>query len=139
MSEIAQLFTAIPFGGGDLSEELVAELADHAPPNWVPISTSIANILFSIVLVLAGMSILQRAPHARKVLLYWSGMFLIFTVVSTFLTWFPRWELVQTIHEVKGMFLAQLFISAPMYLALPVFLLVFLNRQHVRNEISHWR
>ena len=41
--------------------------------------------------------------------------------------------------EVEGMFLAQIAISMPLYLALPIFLLIFLNRKQTRNEVASWR
>jgi hypothetical protein len=85
------------------------------------------------------MALLQRAPSARKTLLVWSVFYLLFSIASTVANWAPRMELVQQNNDVKGMFLAQLVISTPLYLALPVFLLIFLNRKRIRNEIAFWR
>jgi hypothetical protein len=55
------------------------------------------------------------------------------------INWTPRWELVQENSEVQGMFLAQLLISMPMYLILPIFLLIFLNKKQIQSEITTWR
>jgi hypothetical protein len=139
MSEIEQLHTAIPFGKGELDEQLLVELASSAPPQWVETFMSIMNIVLSVVLVGSGMAILQRAPKARTILLLWAVIHIVITITNTIVTWQPRWELVSSYPDVKGMFAAHLVIYLPMYLVLPVFLLWWLNRNHVRNEISHWR
>ena len=98
-----------------------------------------ANILFSIILVGAGMALLQRGLKARKILLLWSFFYTIFSIASAIANWTPRMELVSQNQEVKGMFLAQLVISTPLYLGLPVFLMIFLNRKRIKNEIVLWR
>jgi hypothetical protein len=139
MAEMEQLHTAIPFGDGELSDELVAQLKATAPAKWILNITTIANIVFSVILTWAGMALLQRAPSARKTLLVWSVFYLLFSIASAVANWAPRMELVQQNNDVKGMFLAQLVISTPLYLALPVFLLIFLNRKRIRNEIAFWR
>ncbi len=139
MSEIEQLHTAIPFGKGELDEQLIGDLAASAPSQWVGTLISIANIVLSIVLAGTGMALLQRAPKSRGVLLVWAVVYIVITIVGTVATWLPRGDLIATSSDVKGMFLAHLVISLPLYLALPIFLLWWLNRSHVRNEISLWR
>jgi len=139
MAEIEQLHTAIPFGDGKLSEELAAQLKATEPKAWIANSASLMNIIFSIALAGAGMALLQRAPKARTTLLTWSGFYIIFTLAAAWINWSARMELVSQNKEVQGMFLAQLVISMPLYLALPVFLLIYLNRKQTRNEVTLWR
>jgi hypothetical protein len=139
MSEIEQLHTAIPFGRGELDEQLIADLAASAPPQWVGTFISIANIVLSIVLAGTGMALLQRAPRSRGILLAWASVYIVITIAGTVATWMPRGDLIAASSDVKGMFLAHLVLSLPLYLALPTFLLWWLNRSHVRNEISLWR
>ena len=139
ITEIEQLHTAIPFGEGELSEELVAQLKATEPAKWIMHVITFANILFSIILVGAGMALLQRGLKARKILLLWSFFYTIFSIASAIAIWTPRMELVSQNQEVKGMFLAQLVISTPLYLGLPVFLMIFLNRKRTKNEIALWR
>ena len=139
MSEIEQLHTAIPFGRGELDEQLIADLAASAPPQWVGTFISIANIVLSIVLAGTGMALLQRAPRSRGILLAWASVYFVITIAGTVATWMPRGDLIAASSDVKGMFLAHLVLSLPLYLALPTFLLWWLNRSHVRNEILLWR
>ena len=139
MSEIEQLHTAIPFGRGELDEQLIADLAASAPPQWVGTFISIANIVLSIVLAGTGMALLQRAPRSRGILLAWASVYIVITIAGTVVTWMPRGDLIAASSDVKGMFLAHLVLSLPLYLALPTFLLWWLNRSHVRNEILLWR
>ena len=139
MAEIEQLHTAIPFGDGELSEELIEQLDSTAPPNWFASVTATMNIVFSIVLVGAGMALLQRSPNARVTLLAWSMLYIMFTISAAAANWAPRMELVSQNSEVLGMFLAQIAISMPLYLVLPVFLLIYLNRKQARNEVASWR
>jgi hypothetical protein len=139
MSEMEQLHTAIPFGRGELDEQLIADLAASAPPQWVGTFISIANIVLSIVLAGTGMALLQRAPRSRGILLAWASVYIVITIAGTVVTWMPRGDLIAASSDVKGMFLAHLVLSLPLYLALPTFLLWWLNRSHVRNEILLWR
>ena len=139
MAEIEQLHTAIPFGDGELNEEIVAQLRATGPVKWLANIASLLNIILSIVLAGAGMALLQRAPKARLILLNWSSFYVVFTLVSAWVNWAPRMNLVEENAEVKGMFLAQLVISMPLYLVLPVFLLIYLNRKQTRNEVALWR
>jgi len=46
---------------------------------------------------------------------------------------------VQQSSEVQAMFLAQIVISMPLYLILPIFLLIYLNKNQARNEVALWR
>jgi len=138
MSEMEQLHTAIPFGRGELDEQLIADLAASAPPQWVGTFISIANIVLSIVLAGTGMALLQRAPRSRGILLAWASVYIVITIAGTVVTWMPRGDLIAASSDVKGMFLAHLVLSLPLYLALPTFLLWWLNRSHVRNETSLW-
>jgi hypothetical protein len=139
MAEMEQLHTAIPFGDGELSEVLVEQLKATDPPSWVLNTASLLNIMLSVALIGAGMSLLQRAPKARKVLLCWSAFYIVFTVAAAVVNWSPRMELVNQNKEVQGMFLAQIVISAPFYLAMPIFMLIYLNRKQIRNEVALWR
>jgi hypothetical protein len=139
MAEIEQLHTAIPFGDGELSEELVKQLASTSPPEWISSVGALLNIILSIVLAGAGMALLQRAPKARRTLLGWSVFYILFTLGAAFANWAPRMELVKQNSEVQGMFLAQIVISMPLYFALPIFLLIYLNREQTRNEVGSWR
>jgi|TARA_B100000959_G_scaffold174388_1_gene182570 hypothetical protein len=139
MSEMEQLHTAIPFGDGELSEELIGQLRATEPLVWITNISSLMNIAFSILLTAAGMALLQRARKARITLLYWSIFYVLFTLAAVWLNWEPRMELVNQNKEVEGMFLAQIAISMPLYLALPIFLLIFLNRKQTRNEVASWR
>jgi uncharacterized membrane protein len=139
MAEIEQLHTAIPYGEGELSEELTNQLKETEPAAWLASFASMLNIVFSVVLAGSGMALLQRAPRARVTLLYWSVFYVLFTFASAWLNWAPRMELVSQNKDVEGMFLAQLVISMPLYLALPVFLLIYLNLKQTRNEVANWR
>jgi hypothetical protein len=139
MAEIEQLHTAIPFGEGKLSEELAAKLKETEPAAWIASVATLLNIVLSVVLVGSGMALLQRAPKARVALLYWSVFYVLITIASAWLNWAPRMELVSQNSDVQGMFLAQLVISMPLYLALPVFLLIYLNLKQTRNEVANWR
>ncbi|MBC8201301.1 MAG: hypothetical protein H8E86_04575 [Planctomycetes bacterium] len=139
MAEIEQLHTAIPFGEGELSEELAAKLKETEPAALVASIANLLHIVFSIVLVGSGMALLQRSTMARVTLLYWSLFYFLFTIASAWLNWAPRMELVSQNADVQGMFLAQLVISMPLYLALPVFLLIYLNLKQTRNEVANWR
>ena len=62
MAEMEQLHTAIPFGDGELSKELVAQLKATDPAAWIESTASYVNILLSIVLMGSGMSLLSNAP-----------------------------------------------------------------------------
>lgn len=139
MAEIEQLHTAIPFGDGELSEELVEQLNITALPNWFASVAATLNIVFSIVLAGAGMALIQRSTNARGTLLVWSMLYILFTVSAAAANWAPRMELVGQNSEVLGMFLAQITISMPLYLVLPIFLLIYLNRKQARNEVASWR
>ena len=139
MAEIEQLHTAIPFGEGEIGDALRGQLQETAPMSWVATLLSCLNILFSIVLTIAGMGLLQHAPKARVALLWWAGLYILLNIVGVIIHWVPRWELVQEHAEVQGMFLAQLVISTPLYLILPVFLLFFLNKNRIRSEVESWR
>ena len=139
MAEIEQLHTAIPFGEGELSEELRAQLQATAPNPGIANLFSGLNIFFAIALTLLGMNFIQHNPKARKKLLIWSGSYILLTIGGVIINWTPRLELVQENSEVLGMFLAQVLISMPMYLILPCFLLFYLNKKKVQSEIITWR
>lgn len=139
MAEIEQLHTAIPFGEGELSEELREQLRLTEPAKWITSIASTLNIVFSIVLAGAGMALLQRAPKAPITLVFWSVSYILFSICSAIVNWAPRMELVQQNKEIEGMFLAQIVISMPLYFALPLFLLIYLNRKQTRNEVASWR
>lgn len=139
MAEIEQLHTAIPFGEGEIGNALRTQLQETAPISWVSTLLSCLNILFSIVLTITGMALLQHVPRARVTLLWWAGLYIILNIGGVIVHWVPRWRLVQEHAEVKGMFLAQLMISTPLYLILPVFLLFFLNKNRIRSEVESWR
>jgi hypothetical protein len=139
MAEIEQLHTAIPFGDGELSEELLKQLDATSPPQWIASLASTLHIVFSIILVVAGMSLLQRSPRGRPILLIWALLYILFTFGAAVANWIPRMDLVKQNSEVEGMFLAQIVISMPLYLVLPVFLLIYLNRKQTRNEVASWR
>ena len=66
-------------------------------------------------------------------------MSMLYTFAAASINWLPRIDLAKENNEVLGMFLAQIMISMPLYLALPVFLLIYLNTEQVRNETSLWR
>ena len=139
MSEIEQLYTAVPFGDGEMSETVLASLTATAPPVWVSSVASTLVILFSVLLVAFGMSLLLRNPKGFSRLRWWAVAYTIFTIASAAVQWAPRMELVNTDSTVQALFLAQLTISLPLYLILPVFLLIYLNIKRVRNEVSLWR
>jgi hypothetical protein len=138
MAEIEQLHTAIPFGDGELSEGLKIQLKATKPPEWITTTVTLSNIVFSIVLAGSGMALLQRAPKARMILFVWSVLYILFTIAAAIANWAPRMDLVKQNTEVQGMFLAQIVISTPLYLVLPVFLLIYLNRKQTRNEVASW-
>jgi len=139
MAEIEQLHTAIPFGEGELDSSLREKLELTAPSAALATILSLTNILLSLFLVFAGMSLLKRTPNSRKALLTWSFMYILYTFAAASINWLPRIDLAKENNEVLGMFLAQIMISMPLYLALPVFLLIYLNTEQVRNETSLWR
>jgi hypothetical protein len=139
MSEIEQLHTAIPFGEGKMNEALLQQLADTAPPDWVASLASVLVILFSLSLVAFGMSLLLRNPKGVTRLRWWAGLYIAFSIAAATVQWVPRMELVDTNSEVHALFLAQLTISLPLYLVLPIFLLVYLNLKKIRNEVALWR
>jgi hypothetical protein len=139
MAEMEQLHTAIPFGDGEISEELLKKLQATAPLEGVANLFSGLNILFALALTVFGMNLLQEHPKARTRLFIWSALYILLTIAGIIINWTPRLPLIQENSEVQGMFLAQLLISMPMYLILPIFLLIFLNRKQVRSEIASWR
>jgi hypothetical protein len=139
MAEIEQLHTAIPFGDGEINEALLEKLQTTAPLHGITNLFAGLSIFFAIALTLFGMGLLQEHPNARKRLLVWSVLYIILTIAGIIINWTPRWDLIQENSEVKGMFLAQLLISMPMYLILPFFLLIFLNKKQIRSEIASWR
>jgi hypothetical protein len=139
MAEMEQLHTAIPFGDGKISEELLLKLQATAPMQEIAILFSSLNILFAVAVTLFGMGLLQQHPKSQKALLWWSAIYICIRIAGVIINWMPRMQLVQENSEVQGMFLAQLLISMPMYLILPVFLLIFLNKKQVRSEIASWR
>lgn len=138
MSDLAQLHTAIPFGEGELSESIVEALASHGPPYWLIRVTTIIQILLSLMLLSQGLFLIQRVPSSIKWLLCWSWLYIAASLTQVVVNWLPRMELVQTNSEIQGMFLAQLLISIPLYLALPVFMLYWLNKKRIKNEVSGW-
>ena len=139
MSEIEQLHTAVPFGDGEISEKTAASLTATAPPAWISSVASLLVILFAISLVALGMSLLLRNPKGSFRLRGWSLLYIIFTFGAAAVQWVPRMGLVDTDSTVQALFLAQLTISLPLYLILPVFLLVYLNLKKIRNEVALWR
>jgi len=139
MAEIEQLHTAIPFGDGKISEELLKKLDASAPPRWISSIASALITVLSLFLIHAGVGLLKRVPSARKSLLVWSMLYIFSTFAAAIINWIPRMPLVREYAEVQGMFLAQIMISLPLYLVLPVFLLIYLNKKQVRNEVALWR
>ncbi len=139
MAEIEQLHTAMPFGEGEMSEELLEQLDATSPPIWLTSITSSLITILSLVLMYVGVGLLKRVPTARRALLVWSVLYVLTTIASAIINWLPRMHLVQENAEVHGMFLAQIVISMPMYLVLPIFLLIYLNKKQVRNEVALWR
>ncbi len=139
MAEIEQLHTAIPFGDGEISEELLKKLDATAPSTWVSSSASALITVLSLFLMYAGVGLLKRVPTARRALLIWAVLYVLATVAAAIINWVPRMHLVREYAEVQGMFLAQILISLPLYLVLPVFLLIYLNKKQVRNEVALWR
>ena len=124
---------------GEMSEELLKKLQATAPLEGVANLFSGLNILFALALTVFGMNLLQEHPKARTRLFVWSVLYILLTIAGIIINWTPRLPLIQENSEVQGMFLAQLLISMPMYLILPIFLLIFLNRKQVRSEIASWR
>jgi len=139
MSEIEQLYSAVPFGEGEMNEEIILALSVHAPPAWMTTFGSMLVILFSLALTFFGASLLQRSPGAVLKLKCWSVLYIVFTLLMVIINWVPRVSLIESESTVKGLLLAQLTISIPLYLVLPIFLLFFLNSKKVRNELLLWR
>jgi hypothetical protein len=139
MAEIEQLHTALPFGDGEMNEELLEQLDTTAPPIWLSATTSSLITVLSLVLMYAGAGLLKRVPTARRALLICSMLYVLTTIAAAIINWLPRMSLVRENAEVHGMFLAQVVISMPMYLMLPIFLLIYLNKKQVRNEVALWR
>ncbi len=139
MSEVEQLYSAVPFGEGEMSEEVLLALSVHAPPVWATTIGSILVILFSLALTFFGASLLQRIPQAVLQLKCWSLLYIAFTLLMVIVNWVPRISLIESESIVKALLLAQLTISIPLYLVLPIFLLFFLNSGKVRNELLLWR
>ncbi len=139
MAEIEQLYTAIPFGDGKLSEETLSKLQENAPLPGIMNLISGLKIFFAIGLTVFGMALLQEHPKARVRLLLWSVLYTTLTIAGIIINWTPQWDLIQESSEIMGMFLATLLIYMPMYLILPIFLLIFLNKKQIRSEIASWR
>ena len=139
MSELAQLHTAIPFGEGELSESILEDLAKTAPSEWLLRIATMIQIVLSLVLLSQGIFLIQRVSSARKWLLWWAWLYIATSIFQVFINWYLRMELVQTNSDIQGMFLAQLLISIPLYLALPVFLLYWMNKKSIKTEVSGWR
>ena len=91
MAEMEQLHTAIPFGEGQLSEELRLKLQATAPSRGVTNFFSILNIIFAIALTLFGIGLLQQNPNARKRLLYWATTYIALMIGGVIINWTPRW------------------------------------------------
>ena len=139
MSEIEQLHTAIPYGEGEMNELVRTQLLETAPSKGVVQLISGLLIFFAIVLIYLGIGLIQFSKQSIVLLKWWSICFIVLKLSTVALTWLPRGELIRDNSEIKGMFLAQLLISVPMYLILPIFLLIFLNKSHIKSEISSWR
>jgi len=139
MSDLEQLHTAIPFGEGELDESISESLASHAGPLWLLRSSMILQVLLSLMLLGQGMFLLQRVPTASKRLILWSWLYIAASLFQFALNWIPRRDLIESHAEIQAMFLAQLLISIPLYLALPIYLLYWLNKNAIRNEVSSWR
>ena len=139
MSEIEQLHTAIPFGKGELDESLLLQLQVAGPIIWLIKLLEITSMLLSLFLLYQGMLLLQRNRSSIFCLFCWSYSSIILSILSLILNWTPRWSLIATNSEIKGMFLAHLLISLPMALLLPVFLLIFLNKRRIKTEVVQWR
>ena len=139
MSEIEQLHTAVPFGDGEMSEEVMEMLKNTAPASWVSSIASIASIVFSVLLIVFGMSLLLRNPASVSRLQWWAILYTLFTIGSAAMQWYPRLAILKENSTVEALFLAQITISLPLYLVLPIFLLVYLNTTRVKNELALWR
>jgi hypothetical protein len=139
MAELEQLHTAIPFGEGELSDELRKKLADTSPTAGVSNLISGLTLFFAVTLTFLGMGLLQHVPKVRSLLVWWSILYIILSLCSAVVNWLPRLALMKENSEVQGMFLAQLLISLPMYLVLPIFLIVYLNTNGVKSETGTWR
>ena len=139
MSEIEQLHTAIPFGKGELDDSFLLQLQVAGPAIWLIRLFQILSMLLSLFLLYQGMLLLQRDSRAIFCLFCWSYSSIILSILSLILNWIPRWSLIATNSEIKGMFLAHLLISLPIALLLPVFLLIFLNKRHIKTEVVQWR
>ena len=139
MDELQQLHTAIPFGSGEMDESLAASLATSGPPMWFTRTTQIITVLMALFLLIQGVFLLQRDRSAPSKLVLWSYAYITLSIATLVFQWVPRWLLVTTNSEAKGVFLAQLLIAMPMQLLLPAILIVFLNKKKVKAEIAGWR
>ena len=139
MSEIEQLHTAVSFGDGELNDEVRESLIASAPPGWILSTSSVCIILFAVTLIAMGISLLQRNLKAANQLKWWSTLYIAFSLALVTINWAPRMDLVQADSTVQALFMTHIMISLPLYLALPIFLLIWLNRSQVRNELTLWR
>ena len=139
MDELQQLHTAIPIGEGEISDSLQSELIERGPPMWFSRLSNLVVVCLSLYLLMQGIFLIQRDPKVPKRLMIWSFCFIIFTILVVLMNWVPRWLLIASNSEVKAMFLAQLLIAMPMQLALPIGLIIFLNKQKVKADIAQWR
>ena len=138
MSSFEQLHTATMLPGAEANDALMEQLAAEGPPRWVAGLAGLIRAVLSLILIGGGMGLLQRRRRSPRLLLIWSVVFIIVTITMAAVQWAPRWSLVQESVDAHGLFLAEALISMPLYLALPVIMLIVLRRASIRHETEGW-
>ncbi len=138
MSTFAQLHTATMLPGAEANDALMEQLAAEGPPQWVAGLGGLIRLILALTLIGGGMGLLQRRRRSRVLLLIWSVVFIVVTITMAAVQWAPRWNLVQESVDARSLFLAEALISMPLYLALPVIMLIVLCREAIRHETEGW-
>jgi len=136
LDPISALHTATQLPGGD--DPVLAALVEEGPPVALAMAMAGIESVMAIGLILASIALIQHRRTARRLLLWWSVAALALVVVATLVAWAPRWSLVGEHDAAEAVFVAWLVIKVPLTVALPIFLLAWLRRPSIRDEMARW-
>lgn len=136
LDPVSALHTATQLPGGD--DPVLAALVEHGPPTALAVTMAGVECVMAIVLILASISLIQHRGIAGRLLLNWSAAALALVVVATVIAWAPRWSLVAEHDAAEAAFVAWLVMRVPLTVALPIFLLAWLRRPSIRDEMARW-
>lgn len=119
------------------------------------LATQTFEMVIAIVLAVGGFALISRRPWSRKTLLWWSGLRMVAVIGSVLVMYQFQQAILQMAQEVGsqdganpmppmiGMFMNFGFgISAAFRIiwgwALPIFVLIWMNRDKIRSEVQAW-